>query len=34
VSTAIDPNELNVVIADLQRKAGVSYATWDISTTD
>ena len=30
VSTAIDPNELNAVVADLQRKPGVRHATWEL----
>jgi putative Mg2+ transporter-C (MgtC) family protein len=34
VSTAVDPNELNVVVADLQRQAGVRHATWEVSTAD
>jgi len=34
VSTAVDPNELNAVVADLQRQAGVRHATWEVSTAD
>jgi putative Mg2+ transporter-C (MgtC) family protein len=34
VSTAIDPNELNAVVVDLQRKPGVRHATWEVSTKD
>lgn len=34
VSTAIDPNELNAVVADLQRQPGVRHATWEVNTTD
>ena len=34
VSTAIDPRELDAVIAGLQTKAGVIYATWEVSTKD
>ncbi len=34
VSTAIDPNELNAVIADLERQPGVRHATWEVNTTD
>ena len=34
VSTAIDPRELDAVIADMQHKAGVIYATWEVSTKD
>jgi putative Mg2+ transporter-C (MgtC) family protein len=34
VSTAIDPNELNAVAADLQRQPGVRHATWEVNTTD
>jgi putative Mg2+ transporter-C (MgtC) family protein len=34
VSTAIDPNELNAVVTDLQRQPGVRHATWEVSTTD
>ena len=34
VSTAVDPNELNAVVADLQRQAGVRHATWEASTAD
>ena len=34
VSTAIDPRELDVVVAELQRQSGVSHATWEVSTKD
>jgi putative Mg2+ transporter-C (MgtC) family protein len=34
VSTAIDPGELDAVVADLQRQPGVRHATWEVSTTD
>ncbi len=34
VSTAVDPNELNAVVVDLQRQASVRHATWEVSTTD
>ncbi|MBC7586474.1 MgtC/SapB family protein [Tardiphaga sp. vice352] len=34
VSTAIDPRELDVVVADLQRRSGVGHATWEVSTKD
>ena len=34
VSTAIDPNELNAVVAELQRQPGVRHATWEVSTKD
>jgi putative Mg2+ transporter-C (MgtC) family protein len=34
VSTAIDPNELNAVAADLQRQPSVRHATWEVNTTD
>lgn len=34
VSTAIDPNELNAVVVDLQRQPGVRHATWEVSTKD
>jgi putative Mg2+ transporter-C (MgtC) family protein len=34
VSTAVDPNELNAVVSDLQRRAGVRHATWEVSTAD
>ena len=34
VATAVDPNELNAVVADLQRQAGVRHATWEVSTAD
>ena len=32
VSTAVEPNELDPVVADLQRKPGVRHATWEVST--
>jgi putative Mg2+ transporter-C (MgtC) family protein len=34
VSTAVDPNELNAVVGDLQHQAGVRHATWEVSTAD
>src|SRR5262249_52818254 len=34
VPSAIDPNELNAVVLDLQKESGVRHATWEISTTD
>jgi len=34
VSTAVDPNELNAVVGDLQRQPGVRHATWEVSTAD
>ena len=34
VSTAVDPNELNAVVSDLQRQTGVRHATWEVSTAD
>lgn len=34
VSTAIDPNELDAVAADLRRQPGVRHATWEVNTTD
>jgi putative Mg2+ transporter-C (MgtC) family protein len=34
VSTAVDPNELNAVMSDLQRQNGVRHATWEVSTAD
>jgi putative Mg2+ transporter-C (MgtC) family protein len=34
VSTAIDPKELDLVATELQRRPGVSHATWDVSTRD
>lgn len=34
VSTAIDPGELDVVVADLQNRPGVHHATWESSTKD
>jgi putative Mg2+ transporter-C (MgtC) family protein len=34
VSTAIDPEELDTVAADLQRQPGVRHATWEVSTKE
>jgi putative Mg2+ transporter-C (MgtC) family protein len=34
VSTAIDPKELDAVIADFERQPGVRHATWEVSTKD
>ena len=34
VSTAVNPNELNSVVVDLQHQPGVRHATWEVSTTD
>ena len=34
VSTAVNPNELNRVVVDLQHQPGVRHATWEVSTTD
>ena len=34
VSTAVDPNELNAVVANLQREPGVRHATWESNTAD
>ena len=34
VATAVDPNELNAVVSDLQRQPGVRHATWVVSTAD
>jgi len=34
VSTAIDPTELNTVVADLKRQPGVRHATWESNTAD
>ncbi|KWV54049.1 methyltransferase [Bradyrhizobium macuxiense] len=34
VSTAIDPTELNAVLADLERQPGVRHATWESNTAD
>ena len=34
VSTAIDPTELQAVVADLQRQPGVRHATWEVSTKE
>lgn len=34
VSTAIDPKELDIVVADLMKRPGVNYATWESSTKD
>ncbi|WP_315835231.1 MgtC/SapB family protein [Bradyrhizobium prioriisuperbiae] len=32
--TAVDPKELDVVVADMERQAGVRHATWEASTRD
>jgi putative Mg2+ transporter-C (MgtC) family protein len=34
VSTAVNPNELNALVIDLQRQPGVRHATWEVSTAD
>jgi putative Mg2+ transporter-C (MgtC) family protein len=34
LSTAINPAELDAVVADLERQPGVRHATWEVSTTD
>ena len=34
ISTAIDPNELDAVAADLRRQPGVRHPTWEVNTTD
>jgi putative Mg2+ transporter-C (MgtC) family protein len=34
VSTAVQPKELDLVVADLQRGPGVRHATWESSTKD
>ena len=34
VSTAIEPAEIEAVVADLQRLPGVRHATWEVSTKD
>jgi putative Mg2+ transporter-C (MgtC) family protein len=34
VSTAVNPNELNRVMVDLQHQSGVKHVTWEVSTTD
>ncbi len=34
VATAVDPNELNAVVTDLQRQPGVRHATWAVSTAE
>jgi putative Mg2+ transporter-C (MgtC) family protein len=34
VSTAIDPRELDAVVADFERQPGVRHATWEVSTKD
>jgi putative Mg2+ transporter-C (MgtC) family protein len=34
VSTAVNPNELNPIVVDLQHQPGVRHATWEVSTTD
>ncbi|RJF70505.1 MgtC/SapB family protein [Rhodopseudomonas palustris] len=34
VSTAVEPDELDIVIADLERRPGVDHASWETSTKD
>ncbi|WGD53731.1 MgtC/SapB family protein [Bradyrhizobium sp. CB1650] len=34
VATAVDPNELNAVVVELQRQPGVRHASWEVSTTE
>jgi len=34
VSTAVNPNELNALVVDLQHQPGVRHATWEVSTKD
>jgi len=34
VSTAVEPKELDAVVADLARQPGVRHATWNVSTKD
>jgi len=34
VSTAINPNELNPIVVELQTLPGVRHATWEVSTKD
>jgi putative Mg2+ transporter-C (MgtC) family protein len=34
VSTAINPADLEAVVADLERQPGVRHATWEVSTKD
>jgi putative Mg2+ transporter-C (MgtC) family protein len=34
VSTAINPPDLDAVVADLERQPGVRHATWEVSTKD
>jgi putative Mg2+ transporter-C (MgtC) family protein len=34
VATAVDPNELNAVVVELQHLPGVRHATWEVSTTE
>jgi putative Mg2+ transporter-C (MgtC) family protein len=34
VSTAVQPKELDLVVADLQQRPGVRHATWEASTKD
>ena len=34
VSTAVDPKDLEAVMADLQRQPGVRHATWEVRTKD
>jgi putative Mg2+ transporter-C (MgtC) family protein len=33
VSTAVNPNELNPIVVELQAQPGVRHATWEVSTT-
>jgi len=34
VSTAVNPNELNPIVVELQAQPGVRHATWEVKTTD
>ncbi|OPF97483.1 Protein MgtC [Rhodopseudomonas palustris] len=34
VSTAVEPNELDAVVAELGKESGVDHATWETSTKD
>lgn len=34
VSTAVNPNELNPIVVELQAQPGVRHATWEVSTKD
>ncbi|ABD09237.1 MgtC/SapB transporter [Rhodopseudomonas palustris HaA2] len=34
VSTSIEPRELDIVVADMEKRPGVDYATWETSTKD